>query len=133
MAESRALTDDERSLLAFMLSDPIEEREALLAQAATATTTGSSCDCGCPSFTLQVDLSVARVDLCGVVRNGEGVDAGSNAVGVILWADDGYLSEVEVHALGGSFDGLPRPADLTLYPNVTDGDQDGVTGGGAGG
>jgi hypothetical protein len=44
-----------------------------------------------------------------------GRDPGGNDVGVLLFVDEGYLSEVEVFDYGdGSYAGLPDPADLKL-------------------
>jgi hypothetical protein len=44
-----------------------------------------------------------------------GTDPGGNPVGVLLFVDDGYLSEVEVYSVDGSgFAGLPDASTLEL-------------------
>jgi hypothetical protein len=53
-----------------------------------------------------------------------GTDPDGNLVGVLLFADDGYLSEVEVYSIDGSdLADLPDPRKLTLSewsePNET--------------
>ena len=50
-----------------------------------------------------------------MVSDAHGTDPGGSAVGVLLFVDDGYLSEVEVYSVeGDDFAGLPRPTALTL-------------------
>jgi hypothetical protein len=114
--EPRALTDAERSLLDFLLTKPFAGREALVRQAETVRTSGSSCACGCPSFSLVPDLSLPAADLPErVASEAHGVDPGGNSVGVLLFADDGYLSEAEVFGYEGSkFAGLPDPSALKI-------------------
>jgi hypothetical protein len=116
--ETRALTDAERSLLDFLLSKQFAGRDALLRQAETVPTGGSSCGCGCPSFSLVPDRSLPAADLPDrVPSEAHGVDPGGNSVGVDLYADDGYLSDVEVFAWvweGTEFAGLPDPSALKI-------------------
>ena len=116
----RPLSDDERALLEFLLScDTRPGAAELRRQAATVRTTGSSCDCGCPSFGLAVDRAVPSVPVDeGVVAETEtlGHNPGGNAVGVLLFvSEDGYLDDLEVFGYDTSdFAGLPLPASLKL-------------------
>ncbi len=50
-----------------------------------------------------------------MVSDAHGTDSGGNAIGVLLFVEDGYLSEVEVYSVEG--DGLsevPSSTALTL-------------------
>jgi hypothetical protein len=113
---SRPLTDAERSLLDFLLEREFAGREQLVAQAQAVETSGSSCSCGCPSFSLVADRSLPAAPVeQRMVSDAHGVDPGGNQVGVLLFADDGYLSNVEVYGLAGSiFAGLPKTEALRL-------------------
>jgi hypothetical protein len=112
----RELTDEERRLLMFLLTRTFEGREELLRQAETVRTAGSSCDCGCPSFSLRPDRSLpAALGAAHMASDAHGVDPGGNEVGVLLFVDDGYLSEVEVYSnVGSTFAGVPDPNSLKL-------------------
>jgi hypothetical protein len=110
----RELTAQERRLLDFLLAEPFPGHEALARQAQTTRTGGSSCGCGCPSFSLEPDRALSRADVKERVPvEAHGPDAAGNPVGVLLFVDDGYLSEVEVYSLGADgFAGLPDPSGL---------------------
>jgi len=112
----RALSDDERRLLDFLLSAEFEGRDALRRQAASARTAGTSCTCGCPSFYLNPDRSLASAPVTERVPvEAHGRDPGGHLVGVLLFVDDGYLSELEVFGYESpEFAGLPRPDDLEI-------------------
>lgn len=115
--EPRELSDAERSLLDFLLTKLFPGREALLRQSETVRTTGSSCGCGCPSFSLVPDRSVPAADVPErVPTDAHGLDPGGNSIGVLLFVDDGYLSEVEIvsHKGVSTFAGLPEPAALKI-------------------
>ena len=113
---TRELADDERRLLDFLLSPPFRGRDELAAQALTVQTAGLSCGCGCPSFSLVPDrlLPPAVVD-ARVPIEAHGEDPAGNQVGVLLFVDDGYLSEVEVYSIAGDrFGGVPDPRRLRI-------------------
>ena len=83
----RDLTGAERKLVEFMLSEPFEGREALLPQAVTVKTGGSSCGCGCPSIR-SPDKSLPPAELSDRVPvSASGRDPGGNMVGVLLRAE----------------------------------------------
>ncbi len=114
--ELRELSRDERVLLDFLLSSEIASRDALVAQAETVKTKGLTCTCGCPSFSLEPDRSQPRADVGErIVSDAHGLDGDGHLIGVMLFVDDGYLSEVEVYSVDGSgFGGLPDPTWLEL-------------------
>ncbi len=122
--ETRELTARERGVLDLLLTRPFPGREALLEQAKTVRTSGLSCTCGCPSFSLKPDLSLPAAKVIDrVPSDAHGSDPGGSEVGVLLFADDGYLSGVEIHDWDGSgYAGLPDPSALKLSvwsePNV---------------
>ena len=114
--DPRPLESNERDLLNFLLSRDFPGRAELAAQADTVLTSGLSCTCGCPSFSLVADRSLAPAPVAErVVSDAHGTDPGGNEVGVLLFADDGYLSDLEVYSMGGDdFGGLPKPDSLKL-------------------
>jgi hypothetical protein len=112
------LQSDQRALLDFLLSRDFPGRAELAQQAETVLTAGPSCSCGCPSFSLvpDRDLPPAAVTYAErMVSDAHGTDPGGNAVGVLLFTEDGYLSQVEVYGVeGDDFDGVPQPDSLKL-------------------
>ena len=114
--EVRELTPNERGILDLLLTRPFPGREALLEQAKTVRTSGLSCTCGCPSFSLQPDRSLPSAEVADrMPSDAHGTDPGGNQIGVLLWIEDGYLFDVEVFSYGGpEFAGLPDPSALKL-------------------
>jgi hypothetical protein len=110
------LDADERAVLGFLLTRAFPGRDELLAQAQSVQTTGLSCACGCPSFSLAADRSLAPAPVTGrMPTDAHGTDPAGNEVGILLFVDNGYLSEVEVYSFGGDdFAGLPHPEMLKL-------------------
>jgi hypothetical protein len=114
---TRELTDAERKIVTFMLSEPFLGRDELIPQAETVRSTGASCACGCPSFGLAPDRSFAPANVPDRVPvSASGRDPGGNLVGVLLFVDDGYMTELEIFSPGGesTFAGLPDPRELTI-------------------
>ena len=115
--EARPLDSDQRALLDFLLSRDFPGRAELVRQAKTVLTAGSSCSCGCPSYSLVADraLLAAAVSYADrMVSDAHGTDPGGNEVGVLLFTEDGYLFDVEIYGVGDDFAGLPRPDSLKL-------------------
>jgi hypothetical protein len=112
------LSDDQRALLDFLLTRDFPGRPELARQAQTVMTGGSSCSCGCPSFSLIADRTLPAADVSyadRMVSDADGADPAGNMVGVLLFTDGGYLDDVEVFSYEDStFAGLPRPESLTL-------------------
>lgn len=125
--EARNLTADERAILDLLLTREFAGRDSLLVQAATVQTMGLCCTCGCPSFSLKPDTALAAAEVAErMPSDAHGTDPGGNLVGVLLFVDDGYLSEVEVFNYEGTdFAGLPDTSALKLSewsePNETGG------------
>jgi hypothetical protein len=95
---SRPLTNDELALLELLLTREFPGRDALVEQAKTARWGGPGCTCGCPSYLLEVHrtLPAAAVEE-RMVSDAHGNEPGGNFVGILLFVEDGYLSEVEVY------------------------------------
>jgi hypothetical protein len=112
----RELSDAERQVLALLLAREFPGRDALVRQAETVQTGGSSCDCGCPSFSLHPDKSLPAATEAGhAVSDAHGLDPGGSAIGVLLFVEDGYLDDVEIYGNEGStFAGLPDADALKL-------------------
>jgi hypothetical protein len=101
----RSLLPNERHILDVLLSRPFDGRDELKAQAAVVSVRGLSCECGCPSLALTVDVA-PRAPYIGLIAEGVGVDRDGNLVGVLLFVDGlGYMEELEVYARGGTVDG----------------------------
>jgi hypothetical protein len=98
------------------MTRPFPGRDALVKQAKTVRTTGLSCTCGCPSFSLQPDRTLQVAEVADrMPSDAHGTDPGGNEIGVLLWVDDGYLFDVEVFSHEESkFGGLPNSRALKL-------------------
>ena len=91
----RTLTERERGILNFLLNAEFQGAAALRAQAETAKVT-ALCGCGCASIHLEVDRDRSpRAELMSripVEASGKAVEDG----GLILFADEGWLSYLEI-------------------------------------
>jgi hypothetical protein len=115
--ETRELTPTERGILDLLLTRSFPGRDALLSQATTVRTTGLSCTCGCPSFSLKPDQTLPHAEVTDRMPSGaHGTDPGGNEIGVLLFVEDGYLFDVEVFSYEepSAFAGLPDPSALKL-------------------
>lgn len=76
-------------------------------------TSGLSCPCGCPSIALHVGASASKATVDDRVPvSGHGRDADGNLVGVLLFVDDGVMSELEFCNYVDSVPGFPLPESL---------------------
>jgi hypothetical protein len=122
---SRPLQDAERAVLDLLLSRDFPGRDELLVQAQSVQTTGSSCTCGCPSFSLLAHRHLPRADAGYFPAAANGTDPVGNDVTVELHVRCGYLSEVIVGLCGE--DVVHRAHDVAhyfLYGGHFDGRQD---------
>jgi hypothetical protein len=111
----RELSHAERELVEFLLTADVPGREVLVRQSDTARTSGSSCSCGCPSYSLDPDRGLPAAPMPVGPIDAHGKDPGGNDVGVLLFVNDGFLDDVEIFSLAGStFAGVPRVSDLKL-------------------
>ena len=111
-ADPRPLTEAEHDLVESLLGAVRSGVGKYIGQLPSAEVVGR-CRCGCPSVELAVDgiASVGRPTPLVVAdaESPEGIQ-----VGVILWARDGRLSGLEVHAWDGS-SGFRLPRAATLH------------------
>ena len=113
------MTASERAVLVAVLEHAwFAGRDELLAQVNFAWVTGK-CDCGCPTVYLEVDGAAPRA--AGVTRpvqNGADVlrADGTECGGVILFADEGWLSSLEVYWYEDRIKEMPAVAELRLLP-----------------
>jgi hypothetical protein len=115
--ETRDLTPNELGILDLLLTRDFPGRDALLNQAETVRTAGLSCTCGCPSFSLEADRTLPPAEVIDrMPSSAHGTDPGGNQIGVLLFVDDGYLTDVEVcsYEAESVFAGLPDPGALKL-------------------
>jgi hypothetical protein len=121
--ESRPLTAGERALLEWLLTRGAEitatDRglaSCFLKQISALRVVGR-CGCGCPS----IDLALAAPELVvsaasATLADVEGYSPEGSAIGVILRAREGHLSELELYARDGKLPfTLPGMEQLQLY------------------
>ena len=114
----RPLLEEERAtLLALLNYADFDGRDALLEQADSARANWL-CGCGCATINLQVDPNAPS---CGktyrpIPNEAEVLDVdGENIGGVIVFADDGYLSNLEVYWYFEPISAFPPLDRLRLY------------------
>jgi hypothetical protein len=89
------MTDAERAVLEFLLGVEFPDVEALRDQARHAQVTGL-CPCGCPTFSLSVDQSLApQAQTAGQIVSADLVDA-DEPFGLLLFTGYGWLEAVEL-------------------------------------
>jgi hypothetical protein len=96
-SDPQPLSIEQRAVLDFLLVKDFKGRDELAAQAETVRTSGSSCDCGCPSFSLDPDRTLPAAvvdDTVPVEAHGPARDG--SPIGVLLFVRDGYLDELEI-------------------------------------
>lgn len=117
----RALAESERRTLCALLDHAdFPGRDALRAQVPHARVVGY-CPCGCATVKLAVNPQMAApADVTSRVPGNElrvFDEGGTEAGGVILFVDDGYLSQLEIHTW---FDPIcPFPPSELLIPAVS--------------
>ncbi|SNS76109.1 hypothetical protein SAMN05421770_102217 [Granulicella rosea] len=109
------MTREETLLVTWLLEHNVPEAKAFI-PLLSKVTVKSSCKCGCPSmsFNFPVDSPMVEIpadfkrDFIGSV---DGMD-----VGLILFAGQGVLSELEIYSLAGHEQpfGLPSLASLKV-------------------
>jgi hypothetical protein len=95
LAVPRALSDEERELLARLLDGGAPELAVLRRQASGAAVTGE-CACGCGTVRLSADCAVPPADLEGVVASGSVERRHGRTVEVRLHVAGGYVSTLEI-------------------------------------
>lgn len=109
VSKPRALTDEERALIEWMLSD--SGREEFIEHLASATVV-SGCDCGCASINLEVDGYPAPTAGLRIVADYLFGD-GDTLQGAFVFERDGVLRGLEVYGLASEAPRrLPPPAAL---------------------
>ena len=119
MKQDRPLSTAERALLADLLARDASTA-AFVAQL-DALRVYARCDCGCPSVEFRLpgrprgsgSLSVPVVDAEARTPEGE-------AVGVLVFAADGQLTQLEVYSMSGAACSLPEPSGVDwVAPSAT--------------
>jgi hypothetical protein len=112
--EVRDLTARERRLLDAMLSiDMLVDGESLRRQAAVIRAS-SSCGCGCGSIYLVGDTSQAEPGSLPIVEGDVLDDRGEVIGGLLLFAQDGRLDNLEVYSVTDAPLPLPEPERARL-------------------
>jgi hypothetical protein len=106
----RPLRQDEKALLAFLLSADFPGRDALRMQAETATVVGE-CECGCGTIGLEVGPGLPTA---GLVKP-HPLEAYGEMIDVLLFARNGSLGLLEIVFYEDSAERpYPLPAQLQL-------------------
>lgn len=112
----RALSDIEREFLTYVLSHGNESARSFLGQLPYSTVV-SHCDCGCPTISLEIDRCAAPgVATSRIIVDLLGLTPDQKSVGILVFADNGYLSELEIYDL----DELSRPYPLPTIESLHD-------------
>src|SRR6187455_1997163 len=91
----RAMTEEERAVIDFLLGAEFPGVESLREQARHATVTGL-CGCGCPSFGLLVDRALAeQAPTLGHPVRAE-ADSPDEPFSLLLFTERGWLDGVEL-------------------------------------
>jgi len=116
--EDRPLTDEERTLLEWLIARGTHEAEEYASQVPQVRVV-ARCTCGCPTIDLAIgDRQHRTIGASQVLAEFEGITPEGIEVGVILHARQGQLSELEVYAMpdvDGPFR-LPRLDSLKQTP-----------------
>lgn len=113
----RDLTSAERDLLDWVLEHSARDSEHYQAQIPRLHVVGR-CGCGCPT----VDLALkgqphSREAVAQLIAEAEGEASEGVPVGVLIFAKDRILSELEVYSMSGETPfSLPFPDALTPAP-----------------
>jgi hypothetical protein len=117
VTDLRPLTPEEEKLLRWVLEHGTDEAKSYLPQI-EGMRAKTSCSCGCPSIVLVVsdDAPAAIAAKERIVVDLSGQTAEGISVGVLLFQDDGKLSELEIYPYGdeGKF-GLPTIKSLSPF------------------
>ena len=117
--EDRPLSDEERSLVRWMLEHGESHAPSFLSQLEQARV-GSRCRCGCAS----VNFSVAGKEPAGTgmdILSDQVWEEGEGHFGVFVFGLSGSLAGLEVYSLDGAVTPtwLPRSEQLRPFPHAT--------------
>lgn len=111
--EHRDLTDEERRLLEWLVSNGSPNNRAFTSQVAQ-TKVVSRCACGCPTLDLAIGEKTSRtVGVSTILADAYGHSPEGVPVNVILHAREGELSELEVISMDAT-DVFRMPTPETL-------------------
>jgi hypothetical protein len=114
--EERALSSAESQFLTYLLTNGSESAKTFIEQVPFATVV-SHCGCGCPTIGLEVSLEAERGHSDGrVVVDLLGLTPAGGQVGVLVFVDDGFLSELEIYELDELQHPFPLPTIESLHP-----------------
>lgn len=97
--EHRPLTQEERALLEWLITNGSPEAQQYASQIANVSVVGR-CACGCPSLDLAlVGRKQRKTAPSDILADFEGRTPEGIEVGVILHAREGEISELEIYAI----------------------------------
>ena len=111
------LSEERATLFALLNFADFDGRDALLEQANAVRVVGE-CPCGCATVGLVVDpgAPTAGKTYRPIPNEAEVLDAdGENVGGVIVFAENGYLSGLEIFSYGDPINPFPPLDELRLF------------------
>lgn len=108
---SRALSSNERAVVARLLRLAGLERSGYASELAALHVVGR-CRCGCASVDF-IHLHPVSPP-AGILVDAYGRTPEGDAVGVLLWENQGHLSALEIYSMWTESAGLPVAGSLTL-------------------
>jgi hypothetical protein len=119
--ENRALSDQERALVQWMLEHGESHAPSFLPQLAQARV-AARCPCGC----VRIDFAIAgqRAPTSGamdIIADFDWYDTDRHRFGAFLFARDGLLSGLDIYSIAGAVTPtwLPKPEQLRILPLAT--------------
>jgi len=116
IAENRVLSDEERSLVHWMLEHGESHAPAFLAQLEQALVV-SRCPCCCASVDFSVAGKQSSVTAMDILSDSLWEDAERHKFGAFVFARGGLLAGLEVYSLDGAVTPtwLPKPEQLIEF------------------
>ena len=117
----RPLTEEEDRLLCWMLEHGTDFAKSFLPQI-EGIRAARSCICGCPSIRLVVadDAPLGRIEPSRLAGDFLGNTAKGELVGLLLFANGGKLSGLEVYSLDGQIDDAGNEFGLPMLESLSE-------------
>jgi hypothetical protein len=118
IAMDRALSPEEAELVRWMIRHGLPEADQYAEQIESLRVVGG-CSCGCPTIDFAVDTTRPNLPGSRVIAKALGRSLGVGDIGVLLFADHGQISMLEVYAYDDWDSPFPLPEIDTLSPDIS--------------
>jgi len=119
--EDRALSDEERTLVQWMLENGESHAPSFLPQLGQARV-AARCACGCVSIDFAIAGQRASTSSAmDIIADFDWYDADGHRFGAFLFARDGLLAGLDIYSIDGAVTPtwLPKPEQLRTLPLAT--------------